>query len=198
MDFNEIATPKGELLTYIKKGVLWVEKKPYYIVELIKEVDATYVVVYAVHPGTEKNPQIAASEITSKKNVFSPRTRLGQIANQLLPTKETMKWIPKPPLFIAPIIPNQVATLTGKREEGFFEREADQVTSTAGERKYIRGKNTGVFIGLSSIQWEDKITIPTESLVKTLTQYKEDMFFDLEGNNEDTGNPLSRYYKGGL
>lgn len=200
-NFNQVApwedmpTPKGDQLTYVRKGVLWVQKNPHYIVELVREPDGTYVVVYSVHEGTEDNPKKKAREVATRKDVFSPNTLLGKLAGSMLPSKVTRKWVPDPPLFIAPVIPNQIATLTGKRESGFFEREPDRMTSQGGERKLIRGKNTGVFIGLSSIVWEDKLTIPTESLMKALTEYQQDMFFDLEGNNNDSGNPLSTYYK---
>jgi hypothetical protein len=193
--WDELPTPKGDLLTYIKRGVLWVEKKPYYIVEHVQEPDLTYVMVYNVHPGTEKNPQKLAKEIKGKKNTFNTTTRLGQIANALAPAKEIKKWEPKPPLFTAPVVPSHVATLTGKREAGFFEREPDRMIAQGGEKKFVRGRNTGVFIGLSSIEFEDKLRIPTESLVNTLTKYKDDLFYDLEGDNDDDKNPLSRFYK---
>lgn len=195
--WEDIPTPDGDLLTYIRRGVLWVEKYPHYIVELIKEPDITYVMVYAVHPGTRDNPKKLAREVITKNSSFSTNTRLGQIANMLLPTKKVKKWVPKDPIFVAPVIPNQVATLTGKRESGFFEREPDREVVKGGERKYIRGRNTGVFIGLSSIEWEDKYRIPTESLVNTLVQYRESLFYDLSGDNNDQYNPLSTYYKGG-
>lgn len=194
--WEDLPTPKGDQLTYIRKGVLWVQKNPHYIVELIKEPRETYVMVYGVHPDTKDNPQKKAQEVVRRKNVFSPNTLLGKLASAVLPVKSTKKWVPEPPLFVAPIIPNQIATLTGKRESGFFEREPDRMTSQAGERKLVRGRNTGVFIGLSSIDWEEGYTIPTQSIVKTLTEYKQDLFFDLEGRNEDSGNPLSTYYKG--
>lgn len=194
--WEDMPTPKGDQLTYIRKGVLWVQKNPHYIVELIKEPREVYVMVYAVHPNTNDNPKKKAQEIVSKKNVFSQSTLLGKLASTILPVKATKKWVPEPPLFVAPIIPNQIATLTGKREDGFFEREPDRMTATGGERKLVRGRNTGVFIGLSSIVWEDGYTIPTESIVKTLTEYKQDLFFDLEGDNNNSGNPLSTYYKG--
>jgi len=187
----------GLPLVYIKRGVLWVEKKPYYIVELVKEPEVTYVVAYGVQKGTEDNPQKAMKEVKVETNTFSTQTRLGQIASQLLPRKKQIKFVPKQPLFIAPVIPNQIATLTGKRESGFFEREPDRVTTVGGEIKYLRGKNTGVFIGLSSISWEDKVIIPPDSILKTINQYKQDLFFDFTGNNEDTNNPLSRYYRDG-
>jgi hypothetical protein len=195
-EWGDIATPKGNLLKYIKKGVLWLEKKPYYIVELIKEENLAYVMVYRVHPGTEENPQKLAEEMDVGQPRFSTNTRLGQLANMLFPTKQSKKWVPKDPVFVAPVVPHRPNTFTGKYEEGFFEREEDRIVVTGGEKKYIRGRNTGVFIGLSSIVWEDRVTIPTDSLVKTLREYEKDMFFDLDGNNNDKNNPLSSFYKG--
>lgn len=186
------------LLTYIKRGVLWVNKSPYYIVELIKEGDVSYVMVYNVQPGTEDNPQKAATEVTSPTNRFSTQTMLGQLANMMFPAKGTKKWIPKNPSFVAPVIPNQINTFTKKIESGFFEREEDRVVVQAGEKKLVRGKNTGVFIGLSSVTWEEKLHIPTESLVKALRRHQaESQFFDLSGNNNGQDNPLATYYKGG-
>jgi hypothetical protein len=196
-EFDELITPKANQLTYVRKGVLWIQKKPHYIVELIKEQNIAYVMVYKVHPDTDENPQKLADELITKTNVFSNNTLLGQLANQIIPSKTGRKWIPKPPVFVAPVIPNRQNTFTGKIEEGFFEREEDRVVVTAGEAKIARGNNTGVFVGLSSIDWEPKVTIPTESLVKTLRAYQAEMFFDLTGNNEDKGNPLSTYYRGG-
>lgn len=196
-DFD-LVTPKANQLTYIKKGVLWIEKKPYYIVELIKEANIAYVMVYRAHPGTESNPQKLAAEVTEQVGLFSSTTRLGQLANSLFPAKQIKKWIPKDPVFVAPVIPNRQNTFTGVYEEGFFEREEDRVVVQGGEKRMARGKNTGVFIGLSSIVWEDRVKIPTASLVKVLKDYqKQDLFFDIEGNNNDNSNPLASYYKGG-
>lgn len=197
MDEN-LALPNPDLLTYIKRGVLWVQSKPYYIIELIKEGEINYVTVYGVQPGTEDNPKKAATQLQNNANRFSTNTLLGQLANVMFPAKQTIKWIEKDPLFVAPIIPNQTSTFTGKIESGFFEREADRMSVVQGEKKLIRGRNTGVFIGLSSVTWEDKVMIPTASLVKALRTYQEqDSFFDLSGNNNSASNPLATYYKGG-
>lgn len=185
---------KPEGLMYIKKGVLWVQKKPYYVVDLITEGEFTYVMVYKVHPNTEDNPQKLAIEKKTKKDRFNNTSILGQLANTMFPAKVITKWEPKPPVFIAPIIPNQVSTFTGKRESGFFERTEDRLIVEGGAKKYIRGENTGVFIGLSSIEWDSKVSIPTTSLIKALKEQQAGMFFDLQGNNQDNSNPLSTYF----
>lgn len=195
--FERIQAAEGDLLTYIKKGVLYIEKKPHYIVELIREPDLAYVMVYKVHPGTDDNPKKLAVKVSKPQHSFVTSTVLGMLASKMIPNKMEHKWVPKDPVFVAPVIPNGYNTFTNKREDGFFEREEDRVAVEAGEKKLYRGRNTGVFIGLSSIIWEDKMTIPTESLVKTLTAYKDEMFYDLQGNNNDRGNALSTYYKGG-
>lgn len=195
---EKLIAPNLDLLTYIKKGVLWVKGSPYYIVELVKEGEVSFVTVYGVQPGTESNPQKAASQVQDKGNRFSTNTLLGQLANVMFPVKQTAKWVTKDPIFVAPVLVNQTNTFTGQTESGFFEREADTVTVTGGKKNLVRGRNTGVFIGLSSITWDSKVSIPTESLVKALRQYQaEGNFFDLTGNNNSTQNPLSTYYRGG-
>lgn len=197
-EWEKLIAPKTDLLRYIRKGVLYVQKKPFYIVELIKEQNTAYVMVYKVHPGTDDNPQKLAVEEKKRVNTFSSQTLLGQLANRIIPGKVSRKWIPKPPVFVAPVVLNQVDTFTQKREAGFFEREEDRFATEAGEKKFIRGDNTGVFIGLSSITWEDKVTIPTQSLVNALMNHNQgNDFFDLQGSNQDNSNPLSTYFNGG-
>ena len=185
-------------LTYHRQGVLWVKGTPTYIVDLVKEGDLSYVIVFKADPTEKTNPRKFAVEQVVGQEQYKNTTWLGQLANSLFPARKVRKWIPKPPLFVAPVVPNQVDTFTGKRESGFFEREEDQVSTIAGERHYIRGKNTGVFVGLSSIDWDDKYTIPTESLVSALIQYRQgDGFYDFSGNNNDQSNPLGSNYQGG-
>lgn len=198
MDDFGLISPKANQLTYIKKGVLWVAQKPYYIVELVKENSFSYVMVYKVHPGTDKDPHKLAQEVVDNQPRFSNQTRLGQIANSMFPTKATKRWVVKDPVYVAPTVPNRMNTFTGQYEEGFFDREEDKIVVIGGKPMMDRGANTGVFIGLSSITWEDKVRIPTDSLVKVLRNYQQqDLFFDLQGNNNSNSNPLSSYYKGG-
>ncbi len=193
-DYNIIAA-KGDQLTYEQKGVLWVQGHPEYIVELVKEPNLSFVRVYGVHPGTKEHPKKLAVEKFTETQRFLENTRLGRLANKVLPNKKVKKWQAEPPLFVAPVINGQISTFTGKREAGFFERSPDQLTTEYGERKLVRGRNTGVFIGLSSIQWEPKKTISTNSLVETLKQYKsEQQFFDFTDKSNDKSNPLSSAY----
>ncbi|AIW03259.1 hypothetical protein CPT_Mater102 [Bacillus phage Mater] len=196
--WDELISPKADLLVYQKKGVLWVKNTPVYIVELTKEQDIAFVQVFKVHPGTEKAPKKLAVEDVKKVGTFSNNSILGRLANNFFPAKTVKKWAPKPPAFTAPVVHNQINTFTGQRESGFFEREEDRMSPVGGEIKFIRGNNTGVFIGLSSIVWEDKVTIPTKSLVETLLQHQHgDGFYDFTGNDNKKDNPLSSNYTGG-
>lgn len=199
---QDIFSLSNKHLTYYKRGALTVNGEPLYIVELVKEPGtALYAVVYDVHKphpvGQGIKPKKKARKVSTKINTFSTKTVLGRIANSVIPSKKQESWVEEPPLFIAPIVPNGISTLTGKREDGFFERERDTQRSIGGELKWERGANTGVFIGLSSITWFEDLSIPVESIVKALIREQQEQsdFFDLTGNNEDSSNPLSRYYK---
>jgi hypothetical protein len=187
----------AEDLTYVRRGVLWVKGEPHYIIELFLEKNVMYVMVYDVEPGTIHNPQKAMFPAQERKFYFSQRTELGKLANSMFKPPKTRNRKDKPALFVAPVIPGGVATLTRKEEAGFFEREPDKLMQgEGGKLVFRRGENTRVFIGLSSIDWEDKIRVPTESLVKNLTRraYYGDSFYDLEGDNASDNNPLSTYY----
>ncbi|QEM43230.1 hypothetical protein CHOTACABRAS_176 [Bacillus phage Chotacabras] len=201
-DNQDIFTLTNKYLTYYKRGCLSVNGEPLYIVELVKEPGtALYAVVYDVHTphpvGQGIKPKKKARKVSTKINTFSTKTLLGRIANSVIPSKKQDTWVEEPCLFIAPIVPNGISTLTGKREDGFFERERDIQRSVGGELKWERGANTGVFIGLSSITWFEDLSIPIESIVKAIIKEQQEQsdFFDLTGNNEDSSNPLSRYYK---
>lgn len=187
-------------LVYIQKGVLWVQQRPHYIVELIKDSNGVYVAVYEAQPVEGKddpnfsNPKKAAREVNVGSKEYSPNTFLGQFANKFFPKRKLTKWQEKEVLFIAPIVQKQKATITGKIEDGFFEREPDKMVVERGEKVMSRGRNTGVFIGLSSIEWEDKVRIPTQSILDELDLYNDSLFYDLEGYY-DNSNPLSHLYK---
>jgi len=185
-------------LEYHKSGCLFVKGEPVYIVDLVKEGNLSYVVVYAADPTEKANPRKqAVKQVVKGGSFFSPATLLGRLANEKFPAKKQEKWVEKPPLFVAPVIPKYVSTLTGKEESGFFEREPDSLTTVAGERSLRRGKNTGVFIGLSSIVWEEGFKIPTQSLVDALIQHQQrDGFYDFTGNDSSPDNPLGRGYRG--
>lgn len=201
-DNQDIFTLTNKYLTYYKRGALTVNGEPIYIVELVKEPGtALYAVVYDVHTphpvGQGIKPKKKARKVSTSINTFSTKTLLGRIANSVIPSKKVDSWVEEPPLFIAPIVPNGTSTLTGKREDGFFEREKDIQRSVGGELKWERGEPTGIFIGLSSITWFEELSIPVESIVKAIIKEQQEQsdFFDLTGNNDDTSNPLSRYYK---
>lgn len=184
-------------LEYHKQGVLFIQKTPTYIIDMVREGNLSYVIVYAADP-TSKEPRKAYSiQRRGEAPRFNPNTRLGALANNYFPPKKQQVRVDNPPLFVAPVIPSYTDTFTGKQESGFFEREPDKETTVAGERVLQRGKNTGVFIGLSSIVWEEGFKIPTKSLVDALIQHQQgDGFYDFTGGNNRPDNPLGRGYQG--
>lgn len=186
MEHNEsILNLTTKYLTYRRRGCLSVAGEPTYIVELVKEPDtALYAVVYDVHPqpkgATGVRPKKKAIEVEIKKNVFSNNTVLGQLANKMIPTKVEKKWVEDEPLFISPVVQG-VSTLTGKKEEGFYEKEREVKRHVQGGVIWTGGNPTGVFVGLSSVVWFEDYSIPAESIVGALVreQQEKDNFYDL-------------------
>jgi len=193
---NKLINLDKNKLEYHRSGVLFIQGTPSYIIDMVKEGNLSYVIEYAADP-TSKQP-IKAYSLQKRGEVprFSPNTRLGVLANRMFPAKKQEVRVDNPPLFVAPVIPRYTNTFTGEEESGFFEREPDKATTVGGERTLQRGKNTGVFIGLSSIVWDEKYTIPTKSLVEALIQHQQgDGFYDFTGNDKPD-NPLGRNYQG--
>lgn len=198
MNTEDLVTPQEGQLTYAQRGVLWLNKEPFYIVDLIKEGGVSFVVVYDVQEGTKKNPQKAYHIESGVDRVFGKGTKLGQLATKFITAQQVKRMVIKDPIFTAPVLPNQQDTFTGKKESGFFEREADRLTTIEGKRTLVRGNNSGVYIGLSSIVWEDRVTVPTASILKSLIRSKnQDSFYDLEGQDDSSSNPLGSNYRGG-
>lgn len=199
MNNKDMSLPNPELLTYVQTGVLWIKDDPIYVIDLVKKENIAIVHVFAVHDKKDQKPKKRAVLIRQQVTRFSPKTKLGELANNFLPAKTIEKWVVSPPLFTAPIVQGYRDTFSQRQEPGFFEREPDTETAFNGERKIIRGKNTGVFIGLSSIVWEDKIRISQESLAQAITQYRQgNSFYDFTGRDDDPNNPLSNKYNGNL
>ncbi|AQN32513.1 hypothetical protein BCP12_095 [Bacillus phage BCP12] len=117
MSREELINISGSDLAYHRKGVLLVDNKPHYIVELVKEPHtALYAAVYAVHPGTDKYPKKRAMQKEGFVGRFNGTTRLAQIANALFPAKRVIGWEEEPPLFVAPIVSGQISTFTKQVE----------------------------------------------------------------------------------
>ncbi len=196
---NKLINLDQNKLEYHQQGTLFIQETPTYIVDMVKEGSLSYVIVYAATTDTAGKPQKAFTlQRRGEVPRFSPNTRLGALANSFFPPKKQQVRVENPPLFVAPIIPRHVNTFTGKEESGFFEREPDKATTVAGERTLQRGKNTGVFIGLSSIVWDEKYTIPTRSLVEALIRHRQgDGFYDFTESGDQPDNPLGNNYRGG-
>jgi len=159
------------LPTKVHTGVMYVNKKPVYIIEVVEEngENAEFVTVYEAH--RHKNEEdasipVKAYDVVEKDmNYIKPTTLLGQLASKMVkPNKKRIK-ITKPPLFMTEIMVGK-DTFTGKEGRGFYEREKDEVRITKKEGIGVkRGDRTGVFISLDSIIWE-KVRVPTTDLVE--------------------------------
>lgn len=190
----DIIEPESSKLTYIRKGILKIDDEPIYIVNRIEEPGLSYVLVYAVNNPNEK-PLKKAGSFVQEPLAIPPNSPILTKMIKRVTTKKNKKWVTHPPLFTAPVVANYTCSITGRRGAGFFEREPDRESVEYGKRKLIRGKNTGVFIGISAVTWEDKWTIPTKSIVDALVKHKNmSNFYDLAGNNQDKNNPLSSVY----
>ncbi|QQO41055.1 hypothetical protein 015DV002_101 [Bacillus phage 015DV002] len=190
----DIIEPEGSKLTYIRKGILKIDDEPVYIVDHIEETGLSYVMVYAVNSPKEE-PLRKAGSLVQEPLAIPPNSPILMRMLKNVTTKKNKKWVTHPPLFTAPVVANYTCSITGKKESGFFEREPDRESTEFGKRKLIRGRNTGVFIGMSAVSWEDKWTIPTKSIVDALVKHKNmSNFYDLTGNNQDKSNPLSSVY----
>lgn len=90
-----------------------------------------------------------------KQPLFSDKTKLGALkAMQLKDKNVSVKTVKEyqPPKFIT-TIEEGVDTFTGNRGQGFYEEEPTSYDLR--NKSYIRGKRTGVFIGLDSFKWGD-------------------------------------------
>ncbi|AMB18721.1 hypothetical protein BH780_gp138 [Bacillus phage Eldridge] len=195
---NKLIDLDKNKLEYHRQGTLFIQGVPTYIIDMVKEGDLLYVIVYAADSASKEPRKAYTLQRRGEVPRFSSNTRLGVLANTLFPPKKQQVRVDNPPVFVAPVIPRFTNTFTGKEESGFFEREPDKLTTVAGERTLQRGKNTGVFIGLSSIVWDEKYTIPTKSLVDALIRHQQaDGFYDFTDGGDNKDNPLGRNYQGG-
>lgn len=202
MSEQDFSNLDESLIKYVRRGVLWADKKPVYIIELVKERDTAYVLAFEVQTeGVDpKSPPMKKGQFIPKKTAqFNQQTVLGRIADALYSRNKTeaKSWRPSPPVFVCPVVHNQRDTFSGKTGSGFFEHTPDRWTTQGGQRKYERGTPTGVFVGLDSIVWEDKVTIPADSVVKAFSAEGGNDFYDFTGEdkNENPNNPLGGAYK---
>lgn len=196
----------SESLTKKYKGVLWIkdpdtgEEEPVYVVERVADKSGDYVYVYETEMNDEgfKIAEKAVDRLPVEGE-FSAKTRLGELAKRFFSTPKYKK-VPRPYIFMAPIIPEQINTFTQKRENGFFEREPDRVEMVEGKRAIVRGKNTGIFIGLSSIEWEKNEYYPVEDIVQAVQEEKQSAmnptnsaFYDIDGVTGSNNNNTNKF-----
>lgn len=161
------------LPTKVHTGVLYVSKKPIYIVEIVEENGnpGEYVTVYEAHrPRDVKKDEVivpvkAYDNVERDLNKVRNTTVLGDIASKIVkPNKKRYK-VTKPPLFMEDITVGK-DTFTGKEGLGFYEREKDDIKISQKTGITVkRGKRTGVFVSLDSIIWE-KLRVPTNDIVQ--------------------------------
>ncbi|ANM46123.1 hypothetical protein BELINDA_197 [Bacillus phage Belinda] len=197
---NAMPHLSGKYLRYTKQGAISVGGEPHYIVDLIKEHDGTmYAIVFKAHTPHPKGvtPKKKASSKSERMNPFSLNTTLGAWANSKMPPKYRKKWVIDDPLFVCPIV-NGVSTLSGRRGQGFYEREPDVLKPRGGEMVMVRGDYTGVFIHLNDVHWFNEFSVGVKNIVQALSMQQGEFisdFYDLEHSNESVSNPLSRYYE---
>lgn len=166
MEIENLSLP-----TKVHTGVLYVNKTPVYIVEIVEEngANADFITVYEAHKHkeqSESNIPVKAYDVVERDlNYIKPTTVLGQIASKIVkPNKKKFK-VTKPPLFMTEIEVGK-DTFTGREGRGFYEREKDEVRISKKEGVGVkRGVRTGVFVSLDSIIWE-KVKVPTMGLVE--------------------------------
>jgi len=172
----------------IRRGIFYLnmkeEKDPLYIIELQENEgsSADVVSVYDVKNGS--NPPIKDYTETVISYKYGD-TALGNLANEAHKErlkKTRTKTEEKPPLFLAPVT-IATNTMTGRMERGFFERKPDSFYKNEEGKPAIRyGENSGVFIGLSIIKWE-QVYYSVEELIDQFVQDKMIWF----GMNDENG-----------
>ncbi|AID17125.1 hypothetical protein QLX41_gp037 [Listeria phage LMTA-94] len=157
---------QGDLQPSImRRGILYIRKKPEYIVEYVEEAssDTLMVSVFAVQP--KSKPPLKAWTLVDKTFQYNTGTTLGLLAKELKHVPKKTEKRENPPLFIAPAL-DGVDTFTGRAGKGFYDREPDRATS---DGKIVQGKHTGVFVGFDSITWEKAIVLTEEIASRYLT-----------------------------
>lgn len=190
---------QGEDLHYTQRGVLYIEQVPVFIVDLHKFSDTLYAVVFDVEDRKAAYPR---KKLKTEQRKLMPKflktTKLGSLfaamsgssgEEETIDVKEEER-----PLFMAPVLPDQICSITKTMQSAFFEREPDRLDTRFGgkERRMLRGRNTGAIIGLSAILW-DKPKADVSSVVKSVKGTEDPMYFDLL-QSKDMPNPLKEYY----
>lgn len=147
------------------KGVIHVNQKPVYIIEVVEESagqSTQYATLYTVQ--RDSNPPIKSYKTIKKSKGFKSTTVLGKLADSMFKPTSHLVRQEEPPAFMVDLMYGK-DTFTGVEGKGFYEREQDVIQVTAGGVKVKPGELTGVFIALSSVVWE-KMTVSTEDILQ--------------------------------
>lgn len=142
------------MLNRHRTGELWLDKKLVYLIDATESDVDCLLEVYGVALGAKRK---AFDIERRKKNNYSKKTLLGQLARLLLDKENRGEdtediEVTKPPLFYT-YAEWGTDTFTGKQGMGFWDMEPSTVSLK--EHKVIEGNRTGVFILLSSVNWGD-------------------------------------------
>lgn len=154
--------------------------EPIYLVEML-EVEGVkeLVTVFKPHPDSSIEKPIRDYTLRTVEKTYSKKTRLGKLASTLNSDSKGNIILEKPPLFMA-MIEQGVDTFSGKAELGFKEKEPDTTTIDKGKLVTIHGGDTGVFIGLSSIKWNETV-VATEELLRKIRSRQEVLSYGFGG-----------------
>lgn len=149
---------------YVREGIIFVNKKPEYVVEYIYDESnpRDYITVYK--PESEDNP-VKAYTLVDRTKQFKGTTKLSAIARSRIKPERKVERVVDPPLFMAPIVEG-VSTFTGKFGDGFYEREPDQLVAGNNQMRVEKGDYTGVFISLDDIRWGKEYVATKEIIAR--------------------------------
>ncbi|ANT44823.1 hypothetical protein HOR18_gp160 [Staphylococcus phage vB_SscM-1] len=172
MNFDFSAFDDSSVKMRVSEGVYYFEDNPIYIVEHVEEDLHEYVMVYDVQEGTKEPMKKFTTEPVNTRTIPGG-TKLSDIIKSRIPPRIQYKKVIHEPIFVSNIIHMGTDTVTGKVGKGFFERAKDKEILSESGRKVIPGAYTGIFIGLSNIEWRKSYT-PLESVIENYRRQRED------------------------
>lgn len=157
-------------------GVLWYDGNPVYIIKLVKKFGVRTAVVYNYSERDYKNFKVVrpdwapvdanAAEQIKENSVFSEKY------NRKI-SRKTIN-VEKPSIYSAPILEG-TSTITGKIQEGFYERV--RVRSRTG----YAYQPSGAFIGMDDITWEEGGKLNLNDLMEEASRVSREALYEKYG-----------------
>jgi len=164
-------------------GVLWYEKKPVYIVKIVKKYGIRTAYVYNYSVSDYRSFKVVRPDWSpvdaSSGDVIAKESPFALLHNNKV-NRKTVN-VEKPPVYSAPVLEG-TSTITNKIQEGFYERV-----------KVRSGSSTiytpsGAFIGLDDITWEEGGKLNLEDLMAEATRASKEAMYEKYGlNNHEDG-----------